>query len=259
MGKLDGKVAVITGAGSGFGRATSILFAKEGAKVVVNCRTAETGEETVRMIRKAGGEAIFVSADVSKAEDVKRMIKTAVDTYGKLDILYNNAGVGGGGSVTETTEEEWNKVVGTNLTGVWLGMKYAIPEMLKKGGGRIISTSSGGGYFVTPGIPAAYNASKAGVIMLTRTAAIEFVNQNIRINCICPGYCCTPMLMKRLVTEEAINEVNQKVPMKRMGTPEEVAQAALFLVCDESSSFITGECLVVDGGYTITSQPVPDL
>ncbi len=136
MGRLEGKVALITGAGSGFGRATAILFVKEGAKVVVVDYVAEGGEETVRMIKEAGGEAIFVNADVSKTEDVKRMIKATVDNYGELDILYNNAGVRGhGGGVTEITEEHWNKSINIKLTGTWLGMKYAIPEMLKRGGG----------------------------------------------------------------------------------------------------------------------------
>ncbi len=256
MGKLDNKVALITGAGSGFGRATSTLFSKEGAKVVVVDWVAEGGEETVRMIKGAGGEAIFVNADISKTEDVKNMIKTAVDTYGKLDILYNNAGVAGQAvPVTEMTEEQWNKGININLKGAWLGMKYAIPEMLKQGGGVIISTASIAGIVMVPDTPPEYNVSKAGLIMLTKTAAINFADKNIRVNCICPGHCLTPMVVKWLKgNKEAINEVNQRQPIGRMGKIEEIAQAALFLASDESSSFMTGAALVVDGGHSIAAR-----
>jgi len=256
MGRLDNKVAIITGAGSGFGRATSILFAKEGAKVVVADWIAKGGEETVRMIKEDGGEAIFIKIDVSKTEDVRKMIKTTIDTYGKLDILHNNAGVVGQlAPLHQITEEQWNRVISINLTGVWLGMKYAIPEMVKKGGGTIINTASVGGIIRVPNTPTDYHVSKAGVIMLTKVAAVEFANRNIRVNCICPSHSLTPLVENAVRgNKEAINEFNQRAPMGRMATPEEIAQAALFLASEESSSFITGEALVVDGGYTVAGR-----
>lgn len=252
MGRLEGKVALITGAGSGFGRATAILFTKEGAKVAVVDCVAEGGEETVRMIKGAGGEAIFVHADVSKTEDVERMTRTTVDTYGKLDILFNNAGICGKAvPLTEVTDEQWDKGISVNLKGAWLGMKYAIPEMLKSGGGVIINTASTAGILATPDVPVEYNVSKAGMIMLTKTAAAEFVTKSIRVNCICPAHCATPMVDKALAgNEKATEEFSQRQPVGRMGTMEEVAQAALFLASDECSSFITGIALPVDGGYT---------
>ena len=265
MGRLDGKVALITGAGSGFGRASGILFAKEGAKVAVVDYVPEGGEETVRVIKEAGGEAIFVNADVSKTEDVKRMIRTTVDTYGKLDILFNNAGVAMGQvPLTETTEEQWNRDISINLTGVWLGMKYAIPEMTKRGGGVIISTASVAGFMAVLDVPVEYNVSKAGVIILTKVAAAEFADQNIRVNCICPGNCVTPQCLnyniERAVEgrEVALRKMNAMQLIGRMGRAEEIAQVALFLACDDSS-FVTGEALVADGGHSVLArgEPIP--
>jgi NAD(P)-dependent dehydrogenase (short-subunit alcohol dehydrogenase family) len=256
MGRLDGKVALITGAGDGFGREFSLLFAKEGAKVVAVDWVPEGGEQTVKMITDSGCEAIFVEADVSKSEDAQGMIKAAVDEYGGLDILCNNAGVVGLCSlIPELTLEQWYRTINVDLTGVFLGMKYGIPEMLKTGGGSIINTSSAGGVSVVPDVPADYAAAKAGVIMLTKVAAIEFARQGIRVNCICPGHCLTPMVDNFLRDNAGFaNEFNERIPMGRMGAPQEVAQAALYLACGETSSFVTGLALVIDGGHTIAAR-----
>jgi NAD(P)-dependent dehydrogenase (short-subunit alcohol dehydrogenase family) len=256
MGKLDNRVAIITGAASGFGRAAALLFAKEGAKVVVADYAAEAGKEVVGKIEDNGGEAIFVKADISKREDIKRMVKAAIDNYGRLDILFNNAGVCGKAvPLTEVTEEQWDTGINTNLKGAWLGMKYAIPEMLKSGGGTIINTASTAGIQAMPDVPVEYNVSKSGMIMLTKTAAAEFATENIRVNCICPAHCVTPMVEKALAgNEAAVEEFSQRQPIGRMGTAEEVAQAVLFLAARECSSFITGIALPVDGGYTAVGR-----
>ena len=255
MGKLDGKVAIITGAGSGIGRATALLFAKEGAKVVIADNVVSGGEETLTMIRESGGEACFVKTDVSVELDIKNMIKTALDNYGKLDILFNNAGIFEERAPThETSVATWDRVISINLRGVFMGMKYAIPEMLKIGGGAIINTSSVAGLISVPNQPS-YCASKGGVLQLTKAAALDYATQNIRVNCICPGVIWTPMVEnragemasgdteegKRLFIEMGLS------PAGRLGTPEEVALAALFLACDESK-FINGISLPVDSG-----------
>jgi len=246
IGRLDGKVALITGSGSGIGRATAILFAREGAKVVVADYIAEGGEETVTMIKAAGGEAIFVKADVAKATDVEKMVKVAVDIYGQLDILYNNAGIAEIQNVptAEVKEENWDRVIDIDLKGVFLGMKYGIPEMLKRGGGVIINTASMAGLVGFSYLPA-YSAAKAGAVELTKTAAMEYARQNIRVNCICPGGIVTPMLEQR---EDFGNFIRRRTPVHRLGKPEEVAPAALFLASDESS-YVTGTALAVDGGF----------
>ena len=251
MGRLDDKVAIITGAGMGMGRAAAILFAKEGAKVVVDDIVVATGEETVRMIKEAGGEAIFIKADVSKAEDVQNMVKTAVSTYGKLDVLYNNAGIAGEATPTEgCTEENWEKTITVNLKGVWLGMRYAIPEMIKTGGGSIINTASQAAERGMTNLPA-YTASKGGVLSLSRATAMECAKKNIRINVINPGSIATPMVLA--MPDEAKESFVAGIPMGRFGEPEEVARAALFLASDDSSH-ITGHALAVDGGMIADSH-----
>jgi len=246
--RLKDKVATITGAGSGIGRATAILFAKEGAKVVVADYVAEGGEETVRMIKDVGGEASFTKTDVSKSEDVKTMLDFTVKIYGRLDVLFNNAGIEGEMAPTaDCSEENFDRVIAVNLRGVFLGLKYGIPLMLQQGGGVIINTSSVAGLVGFANLPA-YNASKGGVIQLTRTAALEYATQNIRVNAICPGVIWTPMLERVAPTEEAQKQFAEIEPVKRMGKPEEIAAAALFLASDESS-FVTGVAFPVDGGY----------
>jgi len=251
MGRLAGKVAIITGAGAGIGRAAAILFAKEGAKVVVVDWIAHDGEETVSMVKEFGGEAIFVKTNVAEAEDVKGMVEIAIDTYGKLDILYNNAGIVGAWVKTEEyPEDSWEQVIAVNLKGVFLGMKYAIPAMLKCGGGSIISTASQAGDRGQPNI-AAYSASKGGVLALSRATAIEYAARNIRVNSINPGIITTPMVMSVMESNpKAKEQFLSVVPQCRFGKPEEVAQAALFLASEESSH-ITGHTLVVDGGMEV--------
>jgi NAD(P)-dependent dehydrogenase (short-subunit alcohol dehydrogenase family) len=248
--KLRGKVALITGAGSGIGRATAILFAREGAKVVVVDYNEATARETAELIKKNGGEAIFIKADVSNGEEVRKMIERAVQEYGRLDILYNNAGIEGQQAPTaECPEENFERVISVNLRGVFLGMKYGIQQMLKQGGGVIINTASVAGMVGFAGLPA-YCASKGGVIQLTRTAALEYATMNIRINAICPGVIWTPMVERFTgKREEMIKQFSEIQPVKRMGRPEEVAALALFLA-SEDSSFITGAAITIDGGYT---------
>ncbi len=248
MGRLDNKVAIITGAGSGMGKATAVLFAKEGAKVVIAEIAAKAGEETVRIVKEGGGEAIFVKTDVSKAQEVKEMVKAAIDTYGKLDILVNCAGIARKEvSTIDCPEEMFNEIIATNLNGVWLGMKYGIPEMLKTGGGSIVNFASIAALEAYVGIPA-YSASKGGVISLSRAAAIEYASKNIRVNCVAPGHIATPMLLNSW-SQEGLKRFKGIAPQGRLGKPEEVAQAVLFLAGDESSH-ITGQTVVIDGGVT---------
>ena len=247
MGKLAGKVALITGAGSGIGRATALLFAKEGARIVVDDIVPQGGNETVRMIKEAAGQAVFVEADVSKSPDVQKMVRLALATYGQLDILFNNAGVMGKYIMTaDTPEDVWDNIIATNLRGVFLGSKYAIPIMLSQGGGIIVNTASSAGMIGLPGLPA-YCTSKAGVIHLTKTMALEYADKNIRINCICPGGITTPLSAG--FDSNNPPPFKQAQAMRRFGQPEEVAKVALYLACDDSS-FVTGTSIVIDGGWT---------
>jgi NAD(P)-dependent dehydrogenase (short-subunit alcohol dehydrogenase family) len=247
MVRLKDKVAIITGGGSGIGRATCLLFAREGAKVVVADYIAEGGNETVRQISAANGQAVFVQADVSKSADVQNMIGAAVRNYGRVDILFNNAGIEGpSAKLANLKEEDWDRVIAIDLTSVYLGMKYVIPEMIKQGGGVILSTASVAGLVGFQG-SGAYAAAKAGVINLTRLAALECADKNIRVNCICPGVIETPMV-ERVMGGRPRERVVRSEPIGRLGRPEDIANAALFLASDESS-FATGAPFIIDGGY----------
>jgi NAD(P)-dependent dehydrogenase (short-subunit alcohol dehydrogenase family) len=253
--RLKGKVAIITGAGSGLGKASAILFAKEGAKVVVTASREKDGEQTVSLIKESGGDALFVKVDVTRAADIEKAVKAAVDRYNKLDIMLNNAGTPGPGKlIADITEEEWNRVISVNLTGVFLGTKYAIPEMLNGGGGVIINISSVAA--LSPRrYTAAYASAKAGVIQLTRVTAMECARKNIRVNCILPGPIDTPFFTKVAGADPdkiAIfkERVRNEVPLGRFARPEEIAQVALFLASDEAS-YITGAAFAADGGQLL--------
>jgi NAD(P)-dependent dehydrogenase (short-subunit alcohol dehydrogenase family) len=247
MGKLEGKVAVVTGAASGIGRASAVLFASEGARVVAADVNVTGAGETVKVIADRGGIASAVHVDVADADSVRALIAHAVGTYGRLDVLFNNAGIGGPfASFADYSEDTFDRVIAVNLRGVFFGMKYGIQAMLQSGGGVIINTASVAGMIGARGY-AGYSASKGGVIQLTKVAALEYAKQNIRVNCICPGGVDTPILdMVPAVHRAAIARAN---PMERLAQPEEIAQLALFLASDDSS-FATGAAFVADGGST---------
>ncbi len=246
MSRLKDKVAVITGSGMGLGQAMALLFSREGAKVVVPDINIEAGAETVSAIRAEGGDAIFVRADVSKSEDAERMIAAAVDSYGHADVLVNNAGVQVEKNVPDTTEEEWDYVLGVNLKGTFLCSRAAIPQMRRQGGGSIICISSISGLVGQPN-QASYNASKHGVIGLVRAMACDHAGEGIRVNAICPGSMNTPMAAN--IPEEHLAPYRKANLFERFAEPMEVAYAALFLASDESS-YTTGSVMTVDGGYT---------
>ncbi len=250
--RLANKVAIITGAGAGIGRATALLFAREGAKVVVVDCDRNAGEETIALIAKEGRDATFVPVDVSKAADVQRMVKTTLDRYDTLDILVNNAGIYTQGDVVQTTEEDWHRILGVNLTGVFLCSKYCAPAMIESGGGAIVNIASEAG-IVGIKNQVAYNVSKSGVIALTKSMALDFAPHNVRVNCLCPGRTLTP-LVEQVIAEAEDPESTRRAleedrPVNRMGKPEEIAAGILFLASDEST-YATGSVLAIDGGYT---------
>lgn len=247
--RLEGKVSLVTGGSSGIGRASALAFAREGAKVIVSDVDISGGDETVKMIKNAGGEATFIKTDITKAAEVEALIGKAVETYGRLDCAHNNAGYEGsmGIYIADYTEEDWDKVITTNLKGTWLCMKYEIPQMLKQGGGAIVNTSSMFGFVAGPGAPA-YVASKHGVAGLTRAGALEYAEKGIRVNAICPGPTNTPMLQRAAGADPEGEKERGTTPLGRIGTPEEQANAAVWL-CSDEASFVTGCIMSVDGGY----------
>jgi NAD(P)-dependent dehydrogenase (short-subunit alcohol dehydrogenase family) len=247
-----GKVAIVTGAGSGIGCATALAFGREGAKVMVSDIDRAGGEETARLIREAGGEALFVACNVASSEEVGALVQQTMQTYGRLDCAVNNAGIEGAQAPTvELPEDAWNRVLSVNLTGPWLCMKYEIPAMLQTGGGAVVNMASILGVvgFANAG---AYVAAKHGLIGVTQVAALEYAERGIRVNALCPGFIETPMLERGLHLDEH-PEVQSQIaalhPMKRLGTAEEIAEVALWL-CSSHASFVTGVALLADGGYT---------
>ena len=251
MGRLEGKVALITGAGSGMGRAAAELFAREGARVVVAEAARDAGDATVESIRAAGGEAACVEVDVSDARDCDRMVRAALHQFGGLHVLYNNAGIfpADDGGVLETPEPTWDRVMEVNLRGVWLGCRAGIPAMLDSGGGAIVNVASFVALMGAATAQIAYTASKGGVLSMTREIAVEWARRGIRANALCPGPIQTPLLEELLRDPARRARRMVHVPMGRLGHAEELARAALFLASDDSS-YMTGSALVVDGGIT---------
>src|SRR5215469_9776678 len=255
MDRLKGKVAVITGAASGIGRATAIKFAGEGAAVVIADLNVEGGESAVRDCKENAGRAVFQKTDVSAEAEIKALVARAIKEFGRLDIIYNNAGIGGAvGPLEQITVEDWDRSQAVLLRGVFLGIKHSVPEMRKVGGGSIISTASVAGISGFNGLHA-YCAAKAGVVNLTRSAALEFAKDKIRVNCICPGGINTPILHRNMPgMKEAMEQWMAKgQPIQRAGHPEDIANMALFLASDDSE-WVTGQAMVVDGGLTVGSQ-----
>ncbi len=248
--RLDGKVGLITGGTSGIGSATAVRFAREGASVALTGRNAERGEAVAQSIVDAGGEAMFIRSDVRIAEDCRQAVEQTLERFGRIDILFNNAGVFHPKTVPECTEEEWDETIDSSLKGAFLMSKYAIPSMIENGGGSIIHTSSGWG-ILGGDKAAAYCAAKGGLVIMAKAMAIDHGPDGIRVNCVCPGDVDTPMLpddaaKRGMPWEEYLAEFSDR-PLGRIGTADEIADAVVFLASDEAS-FVTGDSLVVDGG-----------
>lgn len=254
--RLANKVALVTGASSGIGRATAIAFAREGAKVVLASRNEESSLETLRMVEEVGGEGIFVRTDVSIARDVEKLVQKTLKAYGRLDAAFNNAGVSGpAGPLFELTEEDFQRVIDVNLKGVWLSMKYQLPVMLANGGGSIVNMSSVAGLVGAAGT-AAYTASKHGVVGLTKVAALEYAKANVRVNVVCPSVIDNTVMIEHVKAAypDVFNYLLGTHPVGRIGQPEEIANAVVWL-CTAEASFVTGVAFPVDGGTTAGPNP----
>lgn len=253
--ELSGKIGLITGGTSGIGRHAAVLFAKAGAKVVIAGRREAEGKETLEMVRAAGGDGVFVKADVSKAREVHALVQKTVEKFGRLDVAFNNAGIEGNWSpITEQSEEDWDQTIDINLKGVWLCLKYEIQQMLKQGGGgAIVNMASVAGLICSPGA-ATYCASKHGVIALTKTAALENAPSGIRVNVVCPAVIETPMAERIFGAPEINKFILGLHPIGRFGRPEEVAEAVVWM-CSDRASFMTGQSLVLDGGFLAGPNP----
>lgn len=250
MSSMTSKVAIVTGASSGIGRAAAITFGKAGAKVVVVARREDKGQETVRLVQEAGSEATFIQADVTKASDVEAMVTKTLKIYGRLDYAFNNAGSGTSGKIAELSEADWDLEINANLKSVWLSMKYEIAALQESGGGAIVNTASQGALLgvATYG---AYGAAKAGVIALSRAAAAEYSADQIRINTVSPGAVKTDLWAG--APPEMLDQVAAGIPLQRIGAPEDIAEAVVYL-CSDGAAFITGHNLVVDGGFTAVQK-----
>ncbi len=249
--KFQDKVALVTGGSSGMGQATAIAFAREGAKVVIAAdKNVKGSQETVKLIEKDGGEAIFVKTDVSKAAQVKALVDKTIEAYGRLDYAFNNAGIPGSWlRLADCTEEGWDHTIGVNLKGIWLCMKYEIIWMLKHGGGVIVNTASVGGLKALP-TNADYSASKFGAVGLTQSAALAYAKDGIRINVVCPGLIDTPMTQRTTAQATGGEPPEKLIPLRRMGTSEEIAEAVVWL-CSDAASYVTGLAMTVDGGLAL--------
>ncbi len=248
--QFQGKVALVTGGGAGIGRAAALAFAMERANVVVSDIMVKGGEETIRMIREAGGESIFIKTDVSQQSEVEALILKAIESYGRIDYAFNNAGIGQPPALTADYDKSaWDSVISTNLTSIWLCMKYEIPQMLKQGSGAIVNTASGAGLFGVPTM-SSYSTSKHGILGLTKTAALEYARAGIRVNAVCPGPISTEGNKAYVAVHPELEaKFTEMSPMKRFGTPEEIAAAVLWL-CSDAASYVTGIAMPIDGGQS---------